>query len=186
MAYEDDESHVERFRNDEGDVDIDKLRTEFAFTGDDMGDADADQDTDSADGETDSSDTEPTVDDLRATTFELEAQLRVATNECDFLRSRLDIYERREAEQAATRLADPKDLWVAGIELDDLRGTDGTIDADKVTEAATRVIAEHPGWAKRRAPLPDRRQGGGQREHAGGSVEAGRMTYLERKRNKAS
>lgn len=182
MTYEDDESHVERFRNHEGDVDIDKLRTEFAFTGDDMGDADAD----SADRETDSSETEPTVDDLRATTFELEARLRVATNECDFLRSRLDIYERREAEQAAAGLTDPKDLWVAGIELDDLRGLDGTIDPDKVAEATTQVIAEHPGWAKRRAPLPDRRQGGGQREHAGGSVAAGRMTYLERKRNKAS
>ena len=102
---------------------------------------------------------ELTVDDLRATTFELEAQLRVATNECDFLRGRLDVYERREAEQAATRLTDPKDLWVAGIELDDLRGLDGTIDADKVAEAAARVIAEHPGWAKRRAALPDRRQG---------------------------
>lgn len=58
MTYVDDESHVERFRDDEGDVDINKLRTEFAFTGDDMGDAD--QGTDSADGEIDSSDTEPT------------------------------------------------------------------------------------------------------------------------------
>ncbi|QCQ93042.1 hypothetical protein [Rhodococcus sp. SGAir0479] len=149
-------------------------------TSETVDDSDADAETSDTDTDTD------TLDSPRASNDELETQLRTTTEELDTLRGRLDIYERREAEQAATKLADPKDLWVAGIKLDELRGEDGTIDPDKVAEATTRVVADHPGWAKRRMPLPDRRQGGGQREAAGGSVESGRMTYLERKRNRAS
>ncbi|RVW01320.1 hypothetical protein [Rhodococcus xishaensis] len=91
-------------------------------------------------------------------------QLRDTEAERDTLRDRVTAYERREAEQLAVELADPRDLWVAGIDLDDLRGDNGTIDYAKVAAAVDEVLAEHPAWGKTRTPKPDRRQGGGEHQ----------------------
>jgi len=42
------------------------------------------------------------------------------------------------------------------IELDELRGDDGTVDADLVQAAVQRVLDEHPAWGTR---VPDLGQG---------------------------
>lgn len=87
-------------------------------------------------------------------------QLRDTEAQRDQLADRLTAYERTDAERHADRLADPRDLWTAGVELDDLRNEDGTIDPEKVRAAADQVLVDRPHWAKSRTPAPDRRQGG--------------------------
>ncbi|WML64763.1 hypothetical protein [Rhodococcus sp. AH-ZY2] len=86
-------------------------------------------------------------------------QLRDTEAQRDQLAERITVYERGEAQRHADRLADPTDLWTAGIELDELRGVDGTIDPTKVAAAVDQVLRDRPHWAKSRTPQPDRRQG---------------------------
>ncbi|MEP9391677.1 hypothetical protein ABLE94_05355 [Gordonia sp. VNK1] len=63
-------------------------------------------------------------------------QLREAQAERDTLAERLEALQRSEVERLAADLIEkPAALWTAGVKLDTLVGDDGTIDADKVTEA---------------------------------------------------
>lgn len=91
-------------------------------------------------------------------------QLRDSQAETEALRDRVTTWERRHAEQAAAaKLADPADLWAAGVTLDDLRGDDGDLDPAKIDAALDEVLAAHPHWYRDRKPTPkpDTRQGGG-------------------------
>ncbi|WP_280502433.1 hypothetical protein [Nocardia farcinica] len=76
-------------------------------------------------------------------------QLRDVEAERDGLRERVTSYERTEVERlAAGKLADPSDLWTAGVELDSLRDKSGAIDPAKVAAAAGKVLEEHPHWKR--------------------------------------
>ncbi|MCV7090025.1 hypothetical protein [Mycobacterium interjectum] len=74
--------------------------------------------------------------------------LRDTEAERDQLRTRLETRDTADVERdLAGRLVDPGDLWRAGVTLDDLRGDDGELDPDRIDEAVTTVVAEHPHWA---------------------------------------
>lgn len=76
-------------------------------------------------------------------------QLRDTENERDTLRERVTGYERAEVERlVADRLADPADLWVAGTELDSLRGKDGAIAPEKVKAAVAELLEQRPHWKR--------------------------------------
>ena len=63
------------------------------------------------------------------------------------LRSTVERYQRAEVERAvANRLADPADLWAAGVHLGDVLADDGTIDSKALDSAVMAVLAEHPHW----------------------------------------
>ncbi|MGH3967727.1 MAG: hypothetical protein ACRDTV_06320 [Mycobacterium sp.] len=89
-------------------------------------------------------------------------RLRDAEAERDQLAERLNAMQRVEAERlAAQHLADPTDLWRDGLELAELLGDDGLIDAGKVADAARATTAQHPHWTKPqpRHPAPGRGAG---------------------------
>ncbi|MGW0006041.1 hypothetical protein ACWDT6_19655 [Nocardia grenadensis] len=76
-------------------------------------------------------------------------KLRDTEAERDGLRDRVATYERAEVERlVADSLADPSDLWVAGTELDALRGKDGSIDPGKVKAAVTELLEQRPHWKR--------------------------------------
>lgn len=63
------------------------------------------------------------------------------------LRSTVERYQRAEVERAvANRLADPADLWAAGVHLADVLADDGTIDSTALDAAVMSVLADHPHW----------------------------------------
>ncbi len=89
---------------------------------------------------------------------------------------------------AAGKLADPGDahrfLDLSQFEV----GDDGEVDQDEIADAIDELLNEKPylaahsgdkGGEKKKAPKPDRRQGGGQ-QVAAGSVESGRALYRSR------
>jgi len=79
-------------------------------------------------------------------------QLRGVETERDGLAARIAGFERAEVERlAAGKLAKPDELWLAGVELDDLRADDGQLDPDKVAAAIDEVIGQRPHWSKRPA-----------------------------------
>jgi hypothetical protein len=75
-------------------------------------------------------------------------QLRDTESERDQLRDRLERRDRADVERmVAHRLTDPADLWLAGVNVDDLRGEDGEIDTEKVDAAIVATLEAHPHWA---------------------------------------
>lgn len=89
---------------------------------------------------------------------------------------------------AAGKLADPADahrfLDLSQFEV----GDDGEVDQDEIADAIDELINDKPylaaqrgdkGGDKKKAPKPDRRQGGGQ-QMASGSVDSGRALYRAR------
>ncbi|MBD8057225.1 hypothetical protein ICV35_26675 [Rhodococcus ruber] len=102
--------------------------------------------------ETDPAPAEPESPNAEAARYRHRAKEAEAAR--DTLAERLTGYERRDAERYADNLASPSDLWAAGVQLDDLRAEDGTIDENLVRAAVDAVLAERPHWAARRVPLP--------------------------------
>ena len=87
------------------------------------------------------------TDQLRAEAARHRRAARAAEAERDQLAARLTGFERAEVERAAVgKLHRPADLWAAGVELDELRGDDGQLDPDKISEAVAGVLAERPHW----------------------------------------
>ncbi|WP_051161336.1 hypothetical protein [Nocardia brevicatena] len=76
-------------------------------------------------------------------------RLRETETERDSFRERVAGYERAEVERlAAEMMADPSDLWVAGTELDNLRGKDGAIDEKKVRDTIQGLLEQRPHWKR--------------------------------------
>ncbi|MEU1956140.1 hypothetical protein [Nocardia rhamnosiphila] len=111
--------------------------------------------TDAPPAEVDSTEREQQGGNQEAKKWRLK--LRDTEAERDGLRERVATYERTEVERlVADRLADPADLWVAGTELDALRGKDGAIDPAKVKESVDALLEQRPHWkrATRSVPRP--------------------------------
>lgn len=70
-------------------------------------------------------------------------RLRAAEAERDTLTAQVQAMQRAEAERvAAVHLSKPAALWAGGAELGDVLADDGTVDPDRVEEAARAVVAE--------------------------------------------
>ena len=55
---------------------------------------------------------------------------------------------------AATKLADPTDLWLApGVDLGGLLGDDGLVDPERVEEATEAILEAKPHWRSRPRPV---------------------------------
>lgn len=78
-------------------------------------------------------------------------RLRETEAERDKLRAQVDAMHRAEVERCAgTRLADGTDLWLAGVDLADLRDDTGQLDTAKVNDAIDAAVAAKPHWQDRR------------------------------------
>lgn len=76
-------------------------------------------------------------------------QLRAAQAELDQMRAQLESFQRAEVERlAADHLADPGDLWRAGINLGDLLGEDRAVDPQRVAATVDDVLRTHRHWRK--------------------------------------
>lgn len=68
------------------------------------------------------------------------------------LQARVDAGDRAAVEKAVgDRLADPADLWL-GHSLEDFRGEDGEVDAERVTAAVDALLESKPHWGQRAVP----------------------------------
>ncbi len=76
--------------------------------------------------------------------------------------TKLTVAEARVAEMqkaeihrlAATKLADPTDLWLApGVDLGGLLGDDGMVDPERVEEATEAILESKPHWRSRPRPV---------------------------------
>lgn len=110
--------------------------------------------TDPADGaqapETDSQTADTGQDRQERKDAARREALRAAESRVAALEARLEAIHRRDAERAvAAVLADPRDLWTAGVKLDELMTEDGELDAGKIKAAAERVVADRPHWRRR-------------------------------------
>ncbi len=87
-------------------------------------------------------------------------RLRETETERDSLAERVRSYEAADVERSvAGKLADPRDLWQSAA-LDELRGEDGQVDAEKVTAAVDGLLEAKPHYGTRpRGPKPDYSQG---------------------------
>lgn len=82
-------------------------------------------------------------------------ELRTAQAERDALAERLSTLQRREVERlAGAKMAEGGDIWLSGTELADLLDEDGNVDAERVTEAASGIVASKPHWAAKPVPQP--------------------------------
>jgi hypothetical protein len=79
-------------------------------------------------------------------------RLREVEAERDGLQGRVDQLERAEVERIAGEapywMIQPGDLWTIGVELAELRGDDGTLDAALVKAKVRDVLAERPTWRR--------------------------------------
>jgi hypothetical protein len=67
-------------------------------------------------------------------------------------RARIERMQRAEVERLAVgKLADPGDLWLGGLTIDELLDGRGDVDTPKVASAIDSLIAAHPHWG---APKP--------------------------------
>lgn len=96
------------------------------------------------------------VDDPRLAGARQEAaryrtRLREAENQLEQRTAALTAMQRAEVERLATstdgsRARDTSDLWRAGVDLEQVIGDDGAIDATKLTAAVDAAQAAHPHW----------------------------------------
>lgn len=62
-------------------------------------------------------------------------------------KARLERMQRAEAERIARdHLADPTDMWVAGVSVNDLLDERGDLDTEKITATVEQLIEAHPHW----------------------------------------
>jgi hypothetical protein len=86
---------------------------------------------------------------LRREAAGYRTRLRDTEAERDTLRGRVDTYERAEVERTLEeRMHSPADFWLT-VDLDDVRGEDGTPDMKKVEAKVAAMLKERPHWAKR-------------------------------------
>lgn len=74
-------------------------------------------------------------------------------------KTRLERMQRAEAERIARdHLADPTDMWVAGVSVNDLLDERGDLDTEKITATVEQLIEAHPtgGHTTRAAEDPPR------------------------------
>lgn len=92
-------------------------------------------------------------------------QARAAETELEKARATVSAHNRQAAETlAAGKMANGADLWVAGVDLDQLIDDEGKVDPARVADAVDAVLGERPHWA-----VPKPAQGGfdgGARRHA--------------------
>lgn len=87
---------------------------------------------------------------LRETEQTLESERQAWQSERTQMQQRIEAMQRREVERTvADRLADPGDLFRDGVQLADVLGEDGTIDADRLDAAVADCLARHPHYAPR-------------------------------------
>ena len=100
---------------------------------------------------------DPEVGKLRKEAAGYRTKLRETETKLERAEARISDYDRAEVErQVGDRLQNPSDLWLTGVQLDELRGEDGSLEPEKVKAARDKVIEEHPHWQK---PAPDFGQG---------------------------
>lgn len=92
---------------------------------------------------------------VRAEAASRRRQLRDVEAERDQLRERVDAADRAEVERRAeaARFHVPADVWSV-TSLEDLRGGDGRIDAEKVGQVLVNVRSERPHWIRHEGPSP--------------------------------
>lgn len=94
---------------------------------------------------------ERTPDDKEAARY--RHRLRAAEGERDAVAARLEVMQRGEAERlAASKLADPQDLWRDGAALADVLDDAGHIDPAKLDAMIGTVLDAHKHWAKQTHP----------------------------------
>lgn len=102
-------------------------------------------------------DVSPDVAALRKEAASHRRKARAAEAERDALAGRVEALQRAEAQRVAGMisegfrpLSDPSDLWRAeGVELSAMLAEDGTVDPERVREAARGVGIAHPSWVHR-------------------------------------
>lgn len=88
------------------------------------------------------------ADSARNEAAKYRRKLRDAEADRDQWRQRAETLQRAEAERrAAAKLADGADIWRDGATVADMLDDDGTIDAAKVDNVVTGLLAAHPHWA---------------------------------------
>ena len=79
-------------------------------------------------------------------------RLRETEAERDVLRERVTALERAEVERIAGEyplsMTSPADLWLVGVELEELRDDEGRLDEERVRERVRDVLEERPSWRK--------------------------------------
>jgi hypothetical protein len=79
---------------------------------------------------------------------------RAAETKLAVAEARLEQMRIAEAHRiAATKLADPADLFLGGITIDRLLGEDGEVDPQLVDEAAETLLQQKPHWRSRPRPV---------------------------------
>lgn len=76
-------------------------------------------------------------------------RLREVESERDDLVARHGALQRQVVEGMVSRLGDPKDLWVGGVDLAEVVAEDGSVDPALVRAAVDRVVDAHPSWEVR-------------------------------------
>lgn len=102
-------------------------------------------------------------------------KLRDAEAERDGLIDRLQVMQRSEAERlAASKLADPQDLWRDGAQLADVLDDAGHVDATKLDGLINGVLDAHKHWARTTSPAaaPTSEVTANGRIHSGGSANS--------------
>lgn len=88
------------------------------------------------------------VQSLRHEAASRRRALRQVEAERDQLKGRVDLLDRQEVERIVSpSLADASDLW-GSVELAELRGEDGAITEEKVSEALAGLLKAKPHFAK--------------------------------------
>jgi hypothetical protein len=94
---------------------------------------------------------ERTPDDKEAARY--RRRLRETESERDGLAERLQVIQRGDAERiAASKMADPADLWRDGAQLADVLDDAGQVDTDLLDGLIGTVLGSHPHWRRQVHP----------------------------------
>lgn len=139
-------------------------------------------------------DTEPVADslelpqnldqarNLRSENKNLRQRMKAAEEGLQQASARLLAMQRAEVERlAASELIDPADLWTAHADVDGFLTDDGTIDPQRVTEAAQAITTVKPHLAaeKKIGPPPTNRPVEGLRPGASPATQVSQPTWAD-------
>ena len=119
-------------------------------------DAEVDAPGDDVDGDTDGGSSETAHDGkLASEAAKWRREYRAAETKLTVAQARVAEMQKAEIHRlAATKLADPTDLWLApGVDLGGLLGDDGLVDPERVEEAAEAILESKPHWRSRPRPV---------------------------------
>lgn len=124
-------------------------------------DGDEEADEDAQDGPDEAPDDEEDRGDRSAReAARRRRELREVRADRDRLAGIVERFQRRDVEALVVdRLVDPGDVWRDGLDLGEVVGEDGTVDAAKLAAVVDGLVAAHPHWAPR--PPGHRAMGGG-------------------------